>query len=65
MPLTYKESESAPGRIRTSDSRFRKPSRFVYPCSPGLEFRLSKPFWRSSVFTGVSRVYCKITVELL
>jgi hypothetical protein len=44
MPLTYKESESAPGRIRTSDSRFRKPSRFVYPCSPELEIRLSKPF---------------------
>jgi hypothetical protein len=31
MPLTYKESESAPGRIRTSDSRFRKP--LLYPLS--------------------------------
>jgi hypothetical protein len=31
IPHTYKESDSAPGRIRTSDSRFRKP--LLYPLS--------------------------------
>jgi hypothetical protein len=40
-PAVCRYFRSAPGRIRTSDSRFRKPSRFVYPCSPGLEIRCS------------------------
>ena len=35
---------SAPGRIRTSDSRFRKLNRSVYRGSPRLEIRLPKPF---------------------
>jgi hypothetical protein len=33
FPTICRNFRSAPGRIRTSDSRFRNPSRFVYPCS--------------------------------
>jgi hypothetical protein len=44
IPHTYKEFGSAPGRIRTSDSRFRKPDRSVCRSSLGLEIRLPKPF---------------------
>jgi hypothetical protein len=35
---------SAPGRIRTSDSRFRKPDRSVCRSSLRLEIRLSTPY---------------------
>ena len=37
IPLTYKEFRSAPGRIRTSDSRFRKAGRGVAPVCSDLQ----------------------------
>src|SRR5919112_390667 len=53
MPLTYKESESAPGRIRTSDSRFRKP--LLYPLSYR---RVGSPVYPTKGKPSISLIRC-------
>jgi hypothetical protein len=59
--LVCRSFRSAPGRIRTSDSRFRKPNRSVYRGSPALEIRFSKPFYVRLCSPGLTG----LTVKLL